>query len=332
MKYVTNVIKRVEKYLKNNQIIILECTTYPGTTEEYFLPIFNKLKFKVGKNIFLGYSPEREDPGNYKYSITKKNLTKIVSGYTKSCKELTSNVYSTITNVYSVKNIKTAEFTKLLENTFRSVNIGLVNELFAFCDKFNINIFDAVKAANTKPFGYMPFVPGPGVGGHCIPVDPFYLTYKANQLGLKTEFIKLAGKINDSRPLQISKKIESFLKKNKSLKNKRILILGFSYKKDSDDTRESPVKKICEQLKSKVKNKLIICDPHIENKDSDINKMYKFINLKKLYNRKFLKSLALCFIGTNHSIFKYEYLSKHINTIFDSRNSFKKENSKIKLV
>ena len=165
MKYVTNVIRRVEKYLKTNQVIILECTTYPGTTEEYFLPIFKKLKFEVGKNIFLGYSPEREDPGNHEYSITKKNLTKIVSGYTKTCKELTSNVYSTITNVYGVKNIKTAEFTKLLENTFRSVNIGLVNELFTFCDKFNINIFDAVKAANTKPFGYMPFVPGPGSEG-----------------------------------------------------------------------------------------------------------------------------------------------------------------------
>ena len=153
--------------------------------------------------------------------LQKKNLTKIVSGYTKTCKELTSNVYSTITNVYGVKNIKTAEFTKLLENTFRSVNIGLVNELFTFCDKFNINIFDAVKAANTKPFGYMPFVPGPGVGGHCIPVDPYYLTYKANQVGIKTEFIKLAGKINDSRPLQISKKIENFLKKNKSLKKRK---------------------------------------------------------------------------------------------------------------
>ena len=143
-----------------------------------------------------------------------------------------------------------------------------------------------MKAANTKPFGYMPFVPGPGVGGHCIPVDPYYLTYKANQVGIKTEFIKLAGKINDSRPLQISKKIENFLKKNKSLKKKKILILGFSYKKDSDDTR-SPVKKICEYLKDKVKNELIICDPHIENKDSDINKQYKFINSKKLYNQKF---------------------------------------------
>ena len=208
-----------------------------GTTEEYFTPMFKRKQFSIGKNIFLGYSPEREDPGNEKFSILKKNLSKVVSGYTYNCKEIVKEVYKNVSNkVYACKDIKTAEFTKLLENIYRSVNIGLINELHLVCKKMKINIFDALNAAETKPFGFKAFYPGPGVGGHCIPVDPYFLTYKAKQFGVLTNFIKLAGKINGQRPLEISKTISNFIKKK--LK-KKVLILGFTYKKNSDDIERS---------------------------------------------------------------------------------------------
>ena len=177
MDHIASVVEKIKKYLVKNQLFILECTTYPGTSEEYFLPIFKKKKLDIGKNIFLGYSPEREDPGNLKYSIIKGNLSKVVSGYTDSCEVLVKELYSTvIKKVHPVSNIRTAEFTKLLENIYRSVNVGLVNELYKICLKMNINIYEAINAASTKPFGYKAFFPGPGVGGHCIPVDPYFLS------------------------------------------------------------------------------------------------------------------------------------------------------------
>ena len=191
MKYVKNVVKQIDKYVKKFQTIIFECTSYPGTTEEYFLPILKKKKFNVGKDFFLGYSPEREDPGNENYSVLKNNLSKVVSGYSESCRDIVKAIYEQVSNeVYLCNDIKTAEFTKLLENIYRSVNIGLINELHTVCKKMNINIFDAINAAKTKPFGFNSFYPGPGVGGHCIPVDPYFLTYKAKQLGINTKFIK----------------------------------------------------------------------------------------------------------------------------------------------
>ena len=214
LKYVKNVVFQIEKYIKKYQTIILECTSYPGTTEEYFIPMFKRKQFSIGKNIFLGYSPEREDPGNEKFSILKKNLSKVVSGYTYNCREIVKEVYKNVSNkVYACKDIKTAEFTKLLENIYRSVNIGLINELHLVCKKMKINIFDALNAAETKPFGFKAFYPGPGVGGHCIPVDPYFLSYKAKKFGVLTNFIKLAGKINDQRPIEISKTISNFIKK-----------------------------------------------------------------------------------------------------------------------
>ena len=327
MQYVKNVVKQVDKYVKKNQLIILECTSYPGTTEEYFLPIFNMKKLKVGYDIFLGYSPEREDPGNKIYSITKGNLAKVVSGYSVNCKKLTAQVYKSITKkIFLTNDIKTAEFTKLLENIYRSVNIGLVNELFLLCKKMGINIYDALSAAKTKPFGFNGFEPGPGVGGHCIPVDPYYLTYKAKEFGLTTKFIKLAGEINDNRPIQIANKIVSYLRKKKSLNNKKILILGITYKKNSDDLRGSPIITICKLLRSKIKNKILICDPNM-NKFADNNlKKFDFIDLKTLKNKQFLNNLALCFIGANHDIFDLKFISKNVGKIFDSRNSFKAQN------
>lgn len=331
MKYVKNVVKQIDKYVKKFQTIIFECTSYPGTTEEYFLPIFKKKKFNLGKNIFLGYSPEREDPGNKNYSILKNNLSKVVSGYSKNCRNIVKAIYEQVSNeVYSCNDIKTAEFTKLLENIYRSVNIGLINELHTVCKKMDINIFDAIKAAKTKPFGFNSFYPGPGVGGHCIPVDPYFLTYKAKQLGVNTKFIKLAGKINDNRPNEISKEILSYVKKHKLKKN--ILIMGITYKKNSDDLRESPILKVYNFLNKKIKNKILVCDPMLSNFTKKNLKNIKFVSLKELNSKKFFKRFDLCFIGSNHDTFNYKKITKNFKIIFDSRDSFDKLENKIKII
>ena len=331
LNYVKNVVFQIEKHIKKYQTIILECTSYPGTTEEYFIPMFKRKQFLIGKNIFLGYSPEREDPGNEKFSILKKNLSKVVSGYTYNCREIVKEVYKNVSNkVYACKDIKTAEFTKLLENIYRSVNIGLINELHLVCKKMKINIFDALNAAETKPFGFKAFYPGPGVGGHCIPVDPYFLTYKAKQFGVLTNFIKLAGKINDQRPIEISKTISNFIKKKKL--KKKILILGFTYKKNSDDIRESPIVKIYKLLRKRVKNDVYICDPLInKNALKSINN-FSFISYKDIKKKNLSKSFDLCFVGTNHDMFDYEMIAKKFKFIFDSRNSFMKKTKNIIIV
>ena len=331
MQYVKNVAQQIDKYVKKFQTIILECTSYPGTTEEYFLPMFKKKKFSVGKNIFLGYSPEREDPGNKQNSILKNNLSKVVSGYSKNCENIVKSIYKKVSNeVYLCKDIKTAEFTKLLENIYRSVNIGLINELHTVCKKMEINIFDAIQAAKTKPFGFNSFYPGPGVGGHCIPVDPFFLTYKAKQLGVNTKFIKLAGKINDDRPAEISNTIINYVKKKKLKKN--IIIMGITYKKNSDDTRESPILKIYNLLNSKIKNKIFVCDPMVSDFAKKILKNINFVSLQELNKKSFYKKFDLCFIGSNHDIFNYDEIKKKFKFIFDSRDSFKKLGKNIKII
>ena len=331
MKYVKNVVKQIDKYVKKFQTIIFECTSYPGTTEEYFLPLLKKKKFHVGKDFFLGYSPEREDPGNENYSILKNNLSKVVSGYSESCRNIVKAIYEQVSNeVYLCNDIKTAEFTKLLENIYRSVNIGLINELHTVCKKMNINIFDAINAAKTKPFGFNSFYPGPGVGGHCIPVDPYFLTYKAKQLGINTKFIKLAGKINDDRPNEISREILNYIKKNKLKKN--ILIMGITYKKNSDDLRESPILKVYNLLNKKMKNKVLVCDPMLSNFNRKTLKNIKFIDLKELDKKSFHKKIDLCFIGSNHDAFNYEKISKNFKTIFDSRDSFDRQENNVKII
>ena len=310
-------------------MIILECTTYPGTTEEYFLPIIKKKKLVLGKNIFLGYSPEREDPGNKKYSILKGNLPKVVSGYSNSCLNLVKILYKFVTNKTStVTSIKTAEFTKLLENIYRSVNIGLVNELSEICRKLDIDIYESIRAAKTKPFGYTPFYPGPGVGGHCIPTDPYFLSWKAKEHGLATKFIKLAGDINDSKPLKISKKIEKLLNKLNYNFEKKILVLGITYKKNSDDTRDSPAIRICKSFNKKIRNKILVCDPLV----SDFFKKdlpFKFIQMNDLKKNFFSKYIGAVLLLTNHDVFNYKMLEESGKYIFDCTNSFNKNSKKI---
>lgn len=323
LKYVTDVIKNIKNYIRKGQIIILECTTYPGTTEEYFLPIFKKNKLTVGKNIFLGYSPEREDPGNNKFSVLKKNIPKVVSGYTKNCLDLVESFYKNISNkVFRVKSIRTAEFTKLLENIYRSVNIGLINELAEVCRKMNIDIHESINAAKTKPFGFNAFFPGPGVGGHCIPVDPLYLTWKAKKYGVDTKFIKLAAKINDNRPHDISSKILKILSKiNKKTSIKEILLLGISYKKNSDDIRESPCLKIANNLFKHYLNKLKVCDPNLNFKKSDQIKHLNSIKLRDLYKSKDLKKFDVLIILNAHDAFDLKKIVNRSKVVIDLVNS-----------
>ena len=330
MEYVSSVVRQIGRYLSKNKIIILECTTYPGTSEEFFLPLFRKKKLRVGADVFLGYSPEREDPGNNKFSIFDGNIPRVVAGYTNNCTILIQTLYKCIVNkVYKVSNIKTAEFTKLLENIYRAVNIGLVNELRNVCSKMGINIYESIKAAQSKPFGFSAFYPGPGVGGHCIPMDPYFLSWKAKKYGVSTKFIKLAGKINDNRPNEIANKINNYFKKKINISNrKKILVLGITYKKNSDDIRESPGIKICNILKQKFKSELVICDPLINVKSKKLFRKFKLINLKKI-NKRYLKLFKLVLIITNHDIFNYNLILNNSDIIFDCRNSFNKKSKKI---
>ena len=331
LSHVKDVMDKLSMIEIKDKLIIFECTSYPGTTEEYFLPFIKKKKLRIGSNIFLGYSPEREDPGNKKFSLEKKNIPKIVSGYTTDCLSLTRLLYSKISNTISVENIRTAEFTKLLENIYRTVNIGLINELRKVSDKMNINIFDAVNAAKTKPFGYQPFYPGPGVGGHCIPVDPFFLTWKAKKLGINTEFIKLSGQINDERPKIITNKINKFLIKNKKYKNIKCLIVGIAYKKDCDDLRLSPALKIIEILNKSKKYKINIFDDEISKKAKlNLNKYY-FINKKQL-NKKTLGKYDFCLIVTDHTNVNYEIIRENSKMVFDTRNVYKKKYKNVNLL
>jgi UDP-N-acetyl-D-glucosamine dehydrogenase len=321
MEYVRLAVNQLKKYIIKNQVIIMECTSYPGTTEDYFLKIFKKRKLLIGKDIYLGYASEREDPGNKKFSILHKNIPKVVSGYSANCLTLVKLIYSFVAKkVISTQNIKTAEFTKLLENIYRSVNIGLINELSAIASKMKINIYDSIKLAKTKPYGYSAFYPGPGIGGHCIPVDPFYLSWKAKKLGLKASFIELAGKINDARPKYVVNTINKFLLKKKV---NRILVLGFSYKKNIDDIRESPAIKIIQYLKKKISKRIFVYDPLI-NQDS-----VKFIqrigvNYLSSINSRILKAFDIGIVITNHDIFDYSLIQKNLKLIFDCRNSFLK--------
>jgi len=322
--YLSNVIQKIKNFLHEGQTIILECTSYPGTTKDFFLPALKKKKFNIGKNFFLGYSPEREDPGNKKYSVIKKNIPKVVSGYTENCLEIVEKTYKIICNkTYSLSDINTAEFSKLLENIYRSVNIGLINELAEVCKKMNIDIFEAINAAKTKPYGFQVFYPGPGVGGHCIPVDPFYLAWKAKQLGIKTKFIYLAGKTNQNRPILLLKKISQIIRKKKIDRKKlKILFLGISYKKDSDDVRNSPALLIYKKLIVNYKN-ITVCDPFVNFKMFEQLKNIKTVNVSNLSKKSNKQNFDFILILNNHSKFNIKEIIKKGKTIIDLANACK---------
>jgi UDP-N-acetyl-D-glucosamine dehydrogenase len=319
LSYITSTVDRIVPFLKKNQLISLESTTYPGTTDEEIAGRLKSNNFKIGKNFFLVYSPEREDPGN-KYFNTK-NIPKIIGGYSKKCLSIGTALYeSALDSIYPVSSTKTAEMTKLLENIHRAVNIGLVNEMKIVSDKMNIDIHEVIRAAATKPFGFTPFYPGPGLGGHCIPIDPFYLTWKAKEYGINTKFIELAGEINSKMPNWVVSKInETFNLKNKSINKSKILILGIAYKKDVNDTRESPSLEIINILKN-LGALVDYSDPYVPIFPKLRNYKFKIKNIN--LNPKKISSYDAIVICTNHSTFDYKILAKNAKLIIDTRGVF----------
>jgi UDP-N-acetyl-D-glucosamine dehydrogenase len=315
LNFVKIALKNIKKFLRRGQLIILESSTYPGCTRELILPILDSKKFKVGIDFFVGYSPEREDPSNKKFTI--KNIPKICSGITSNCTEVTKKFYSRIVNqTIEVSNIETAEFTKIFENLYRSVNIALVNEMKIICRKLKLNINEVIEAAKSKPFGFKAFYPGPGVGGHCIPVDPFYLSWLAKKNKINLKFVELSGKINNFIPRWI---ISNSLEK----KHKKILLVGAAYKKNVDDPRESPIFDFINILKKK--QRLVdYHDPFIKRLAS---RKIKNIFFSKDISSKMLLKYDLVYILTDHEIVDYNLIHKYSKKIVDTRNVYKNTNS-----
>ena len=327
LSYVKSTLDLIKDHLREGQLLILESTTYPGTTAEEIVPVIEKVGFKVGENFYIGYSPEREDPGNKDY--TTKTIPKVVSGHTKNCLEVTTALYDQIVDqTVPVSSTQVAEMTKILENIHRAVNIGLVNELKMVADKMNIDINEVIKAAATKPFGFTPYYPGPGLGGHCIPIDPFYLTWKAKEMGINTRFIELAGEINSAMPSYVVSKVTDALNTvGKSISGSKILILGLAYKKNIDDLRESPSLELIELLLEK--------GAHVDYSDPFIAETHKTrkndFNMKSIsINKESLNSFNLAILATDHDDFDYKLIEKESKLIVDTRGKFKVSKKVIK--
>ena len=330
MTYVINSTEHIAPYIKKNQLIILESTTYPGTMEEVVIPILEKEStMKCGKDFFVAYSPEREDPGNKKF--TTSSIPKVVGGYSEACLELAIKLYGTsIETLIPVRDTKTAEAVKITENIFRAVNIALVNELKIIYSEMGIDVHEVLDAAATKPFGFMKFSPGPGLGGHCIPIDPFYLTWKAKEFELSTRFIELAGEINSKMPNYVIGKLISALNNSgKALSNSNILVVGLAYKPDVDDYRESPTFKIFDLLKASQASFSYHDNFVQEIKDTREHKKYKGLKSVSLEAIELNKYDAVI-ISTNHSYIDYSKLLENSKIIIDTRNCFPNiENDKI---
>ncbi|MCL5774559.1 MAG: nucleotide sugar dehydrogenase [Firmicutes bacterium] len=313
ISYVVSVTEHVAEFLRRGQLVVLESTTYPGTTQEVMLPRLEKGGLKVGKDFYLAFSPERVDPGNKVY--TTENTPKIIGGVTPACTSLTKTLYEqVISEVHPASSPKTAEMVKLLENIFRSVNIALVNELALLSGRMGINIWEVIDLASTKPYGFMPFYPGPGLGGHCIPIDPFYLTWKAREYDFQTKFIELAGEINAHMPYHVvSLVIDALASQKKSLNGAKILVLGAAYKKDIDDGRESPSLKIIEILLDK-KALISYNDDFIPSIKAG-GKIYKSVNLKGI------EDYDCVVIATDHSYYDYKNIVEKAKLIVDARNA-----------
>ncbi len=319
ISYVINSSLEIAKYLRKGQLISLESTTYPGTTDEDILSILEKTGLKVGKDFYLCFSPEREDPNNPHF--TTSTIPKVVGGITPLCTKLGVMIYSkVIKKVVPVSSTRTAEATKLLENIFRSINIALVNELKMIFDRMGIDVWEVIKAASTKPFGFMPFYPGPGLGGHCIPIDPFYLTWKAREYDMSTKLIELAGEINTYMPFYVvSRVIHALNDHKKSIKGSKILMLGLAYKKDIDDLRESPSLKLIELLQEHG----AIVD-YNDDYTTSIPRLRKYDFNKKSVKitPSNLKKYDLVLLSTDHSYYDYKLILDNSKIIVDTRNGF----------
>jgi len=320
LSYVVTAAEQVAKYIHRDMLIVLESTTYPGTTDELLVPMFEERGFTVGKDIFLAFSPERVDPGNPQYST--KNIPKVVGGATPQCTKMAAALYTGVMErVHPVSTATVAEMVKLLENTFRSVNIGLVNEIALMCNRMGIDVWEVIDAAKTKPFGFMPFYPGPGIGGHCIPLDPFYLSWKAKQFGFEARFIELAGVINGQMPhFVVGKIIDALNRFKKSVNGAKVLILGVAYKKDISDVRESPAIDIL-QLLSKKGAKLSYCDPHVPVLDEHGMRMKA-----EPFSAATLRKADCVVVVTDHSDFDYRLVARESKVIVDARNALKGKN------
>lgn len=326
MSYVEATTAEIANHLRSGQLVVLESTTYPGTTQELLKPMLEQSGLICGEDFYLAYSPEREDPGNGFYST--HSIPKVVGADDDKSRALATALYSNIvTKAVPVSSAATAEAVKLTENIFRSVNIALVNELKVVFDKMGIDVWEVVDAAKTKPFGYMPFYPGPGVGGHCIPIDPFYLTWKSREFGVPTRFIELAGEINAAMPSYVIKKLRQGLDKNqkKGLNGSRILVLGIAYKKDVDDMRESPSLLVFEKLQHlgalvDFHDPVIPVIPHTREHDH-------LTGLKSVpLTEQTLKTYDAVVICTEHTDVDYALITKHSKLIIDSRNAISHHN------
>ena len=319
LECIQNVLKSLSKFIKKGQLICLESTTYPGATEEILKPFFESLNFNIGDDLFLIYAPEREDPGNKSFNTSK--ITKIIGADNLSSKKLGKKFYELISKkVVALSSTKAAELTKLLENVFRAVNIALVNEIKQFSNSIDIDIYEVINAAATKPFGFMPFYPGPGVGGHCIPIDPYYLSWKAGIHGSKLRLIDLAGEINSSMPSYTVRTLNNVLEINKkSLKDCKILVIGISYKKNIDDCRESPSIEIINML---IKKGALVSynDPYFENLIST-GRCNIDLKSEELTTNN-LESKDVVILVTDHDIYDYEKIKKHSKLIIDTKGKF----------
>ncbi len=320
LQYVEKTGDMIARYLRPGQIVSLESTTYPGTTDEVLLPKLAGRKLKAGRDFFLVFSPEREDPGNKNFST--QTIPKVVGGLTPACRKVGEALYAQIIDtVVSVSSTRAAELTKLLENIYRCVNIALVNELKMLADRMGIDIWEVIHASSTKPFGFAPFYPGPGLGGHCIPIDPFYLSWKARAYDFTTKFIELAGEVNTSMPYYVVNKIiEALNAQGKSLKGSQVLVLGIAYKKDIDDDRESPSLKLIEILQGKGAA-VLYNDPYVPRLKKA--RKYAFSLSSVALTERLLKKVDVVLIATDHSCYDYDWIARYAQLVVDSRNAIK---------
>ena len=320
LSFVIGTIESVCPYLRSGQVVSLESTTYPGTTEEVLRPRIERAGLVVGRDVFLVFSPEREDPGNQNFST--RTIPKVVGGVTAECLKAGIALYGqVIDKVVPVSSTRAAEMTKLLENIHRAVNIGLVNEMKIVCDRMGIDIYEVIRAAATKPFGFVPYYPGPGLGGHCIPIDPFYLTWKAREYGVNTRFIELAGEVNSNMPhWVVGKVIDALNKRSKSVKGSRVLTLGVAYKKNVDDMRESPAVEIMDLLREKGAA-LAYSDPYVPVFPR--MRKYKFDLESVRIDADSLTRYDCVIVATDHDAFDYGLIQRHASLIVDTRGIYK---------
>jgi UDP-N-acetyl-D-glucosamine dehydrogenase len=318
LSFVIGTAEAIAEHLRAGQLVVLESTTYPGTTEDVLRPMFERRGMKAGRDFFLAFSPEREDPNNPNY--TTRTIPKLVGGVTPRCGDAATALYSAfIEKVVPVSHAAVAEAAKLLENIYRGVNIALVNELKILFDRMGIDVWEVIDAAATKPFGFTPFYPGPGLGGHCIPIDPFYLSWRARQYGLTTRFIELAGEVNHAMPAFVVDKLADALnERGRSVKGARVLILGVAYKRDIDDTRESPALKLMELLERKGA-RLAYHDPYVPVLRR--SRRYDFHLSSVPLTEKELAASDVVLIATDHSVFDYEFIVRASSLVVDTRNA-----------